>query len=114
MNSAPHAEPRTVIVGYRPKPGQEAALLALVRSHVPRLQRLGLATDHAPLAMRAADGTLVEVFEWASAAAIEAAHSHPEVHKMWAEFGAACDIVKLSQLAELQHLFAEFGPLPDA
>ena len=103
--------PRPVIACYRPKPGQEAALLELVRGHVPHLRRLGLATDRAPISMQAADGTLVEVFEWASAKAIAAAHSHPEVHAMWAAFGDACDIVKVSQLAEAQELFAEFTPL---
>jgi len=107
------AAPRTVIVAYRPRPGQQAALLQLVRDHVPNLQRLGLATDRAPFTMQAADGTLVEVFEWASAAAIEAAHSHPEVQKMWAAFGAACEYVRLSQLAEAQGPFAEFAPLPE-
>ena len=103
--------PRAVIACYRPKPGQEAALADLVRSHVPRLRALGLATDRAPYAMRAADGTLVEVFEWASAKAIADAHDNPEVHKMWAAFGAACEYVKVSQLAEAQQLFAEFTPL---
>ena len=103
--------PRTVIVAYRPKPGQEAALQALVLGHVPALRHLGLVTDRAPTLLRAADGSFVEVFEWASAAAIDAAHSHPEVHTMWAAFGAACEIVKLSQLAEAQNLFAEFTPL---
>ena len=34
-----------------------------------------------------------------------------EVHAMWAAFGEACEIVKLSQLAEAQSLFAEFAPL---
>ena len=106
-----HETPRTVIACYRAKPGQDAALEALVRRHVPVLRQLGLATDRAPMLMRAADGSLVEVFEWTSAAAIATAHSHPEVHKMWAEFGAACDDVKLSQLAEAQNLFAEFTPL---
>ena len=101
--------PRPVIVCYRPKPGQEAALAELVRGHVPALRRLGLATDRAAMRMRAADGSFVEVFEWSSAAAVAAAHGHPEVHKMWAAFGAACDHVKLSQLAEAQNLFAEFS-----
>ena len=103
--------PRPVIACYRPKPGQEAALLALVRGHVPTLRRLGLATDRAPMTLRAADGTLVEVFEWASAQAALAAHDHPEVHKLWAAFGKACDFVKLSQLPEAQQLFAEFSCL---
>ena len=103
--------PRPVIACYRPRPGQEAALLGLVRSHVPTLRRLGLATDRAPYSMRAADGTLVEVFEWSSAKAIAAAHEQPEVHAMWAAFGAACTCVKVSELAEAQQLFAEFTPL---
>ena len=103
--------PRPVIACYRPKPGKEAALMDLVRGHVPALRRLGLVTDRAPYCMRAADGTLVEVFEWASAKAIEAAHQNPEVHAMWAAFGAACSYVKLSELAEAQNLFAEFTPL---
>ena len=104
-------QPRTVVVCYRPKPGQAATLLALVRGHVPALRGLGLATDRAPILMHAANGTVVEVFEWASAAAIQAAHGHAEVHAMWAAFGAACEIVKFSGLAEAQNLFPEFGPL---
>ena len=103
--------PRPVIACYRPKPGQEAALLDLVRGHVPALRRLGLVTDRAPYCMRAADGTLLEVFEWASAKAIDAAHQNPEVQAMWAAFGVACSHLKLSELAEAQKLFAEFSPL---
>ena len=103
--------PRTVIGCYRPKPGQAAVLDELVRGHVPALQRLGLATDRAATTLRAADGTVVEVFEWASAAAIAAAHGHPEVQALWAAFGACSDHVTLSQLPEAQGLFAEFAPL---
>jgi hypothetical protein len=33
--------------------------------------------------MQASDGTIVEVFELASADAIQAAHGHPAVLKMW-------------------------------
>ncbi len=111
--AAAHDEPRTVIACYRAKPGREAALRALVRIHVPTLQRLGLATDHAPLAMQAADGTVVEVFEWASAQAIQAAHGHPDVQRMWADFEALCEHLTLAGLPEAQGLFAEFAPLPD-
>ena len=103
--------PRPVIACYRPKPGRDAALIDLVRGHVPALRRLGLVTERAPYCMRAADGTLVEVFEWASARAIEAAHESPEVRQIRAAFGAVCSYVKLSELTEAQNLFAEFGPL---
>ena len=42
-------------------------------------QRLGLATDRAPFVMQAADGSIVEVFEWASADAVTRAHHDAEV-----------------------------------
>ena len=105
------ARPRAVIASFRPRPGQEAALLAVVREHVPTLQRLGLATDRASLVMRAADGTIVEAFEWVSSAAIDAAHKHPEVLAMWQRFEAACEYTSLKDLAESQHPFAEFESL---
>ncbi len=100
--------PRAVLASFRPKPGMEAALLAVVREHVPTLQRLGLATMRASLVMRARDGTIVEAFEWASSGAIDAAHAHPEVLALWQRFEAACDYVGLADLAESRHPFAEF------
>ena len=105
------SSPRTVIACYRPRPGQAAALDELVRGHVPALQRLGLATDRAAMTLRAADGTVVEIFEWASAAAIAAAHDHPELQALRAAFGECGEHAKLSQLPEAQHFFAEFAPL---
>ena len=105
------AAPRAVLASFRPKPGQADALLAVVREHVPTLQRLGLATARASLVMRAADGTVVEAFEWASPAAIDAAHHHPEVLAMWERFAAACDYTPLKDLAEVQHPFADFEVL---
>ncbi len=108
---APHEAPRTVIATYRPKPGQAQALLALVRGHVPALQRLGLATDRAPFIMQAADGSIVEVFEWASAEAVAQAHRQPEVQAMWLRFEATCDHGSLAALPEAAGPFAEFQAL---
>lgn len=106
--AAVEARPRAVLASFRPRPGQEDALLAVVREHVPLLQRLGLATDRASLVMRAADGTIVEAFEWTGAAAIDAAHRHPEVLALWQRFEAACEYTSLKDLAEAKHPFAEF------
>jgi quinol monooxygenase YgiN len=103
--------PRLVIVAYRPKPGKEAVLLAEVRDHHPFLRSEGLATDRAPTIMRAADGTIVEVFEWASQAAIEEAHDNPRVQAMWRRFSVCCDAVPLNQLPETAAMFAEFTPV---
>jgi hypothetical protein len=99
-----------VIVAYRPKPGREAALIELVRDHVPHLRRLGLATERATLAMRAGDGTIVEVFEWCDGA-IAAAHENPEIQAMWARYAQVCDYVPLRDLAEAAQMFAQFEPL---
>jgi len=103
--------PRIVIVAYRPKPGKEAVLLAELRDHVHVLRSEGLATDRPAVHMRAKDGTLVEMFEWASPAAIEQAHGNARVQAMWERFAAFCDYVPLKSLAESGDLFAEFEPL---
>ena len=53
---------RIVIACYKPKPGKEDALKALVVDHVSTLRSLGLVTQRAPITMQAKDGTFVEVF----------------------------------------------------
>lgn len=105
---------RCVIVAYRPRPGQEAALAAAVRDHVPLLRAEGLATDRAATVMRAADGTVVEVFEWVSREAIESAHGNPAVQALWARFASACEHLPLASLAEARGLFAEFEGCDEA
>src|SRR5438270_371709 len=75
-----------VIVAYRPKPGHEAELLDLVRSRVPTLRNEDLVTDRVPVIVRARNGTIVEVSEWKSGEAIEAAHRNPRVLAMWDKF----------------------------
>ena len=99
-----------VIVAYRPKPGQEAALDALTREHVTILRRLGFATNAPAVAMRAGDGTVIESFEWREGGTAEA-HRHPEVQAMWVRYGAACDYVPLNTLKEAADLFATFTPI---
>jgi hypothetical protein len=99
---------RCVIVAYTPKAGKEEQLLAALRKHLEVLRAEQLATDKPAYVMRAEDGTVVEVFEWRSAEAINQAHTNPSVAALWAEFGAACDYTPLTKLAECQRMFAEF------
>ena len=75
-----------VIVAYRPKPGKEDDLLELVRSRVPTLRKEGFVSDRAPTIMRARDGTILEVSEWKSREAIDAAHKNPNGLAMWERF----------------------------
>jgi quinol monooxygenase YgiN len=102
---------RIVIVAYKPKPGKAEALKELMKTHVPRLRKEGLVTDRLPILMEGAEGTIIEVFEWLSADAIKAAHTNPEVLKMWDEYAEVCDYVPLNTLPEVGNLFAEFGPI---
>jgi quinol monooxygenase YgiN len=102
-----------VIVAYRPKPEKANETLALVRSRVPTLRKEGLVTDCTPTIMRARDGTIIEVSEWKSQAAIEAAHKNPNVLAMWNKFFAVCDCVPLNTLPESAEMFAGFEPVTD-
>jgi hypothetical protein len=103
---------RIVISCYRPKPGQQDALRALIQTHVATLRGVDLVTDRLPITMEAADGTVIEVFEWASAEAIQSAHGNPVVLKMWEEYATVCDYIPISQVPEAAQMFANFTPLP--
>ncbi len=100
-----------MIVAYRPKPGKEREILDLVRSRVPTLRQEDLVTDRVPTIVRAQDGTIIEVSEWKSREAIEAAHKNPNVLAMWDKFFAICDCVPLNTVAETKEMFAGFEPI---
>lgn len=99
------------IACYKPKPGKEADLAQIVQEHVPILRQEGLVTNRVAHAMKCKDGTIVEVFEWASVEAIAAAHKNPNVMTMWDRFNVACDIVKLVDVPESKEMFAGFEPI---
>jgi quinol monooxygenase YgiN len=100
-----------VIVAYKPKSGQEAALDALMAEHVPILRSAGLATARAPIIAKSKDGTVVEVFEWTSEKAIELAHADETVRALWERFEAACDYLPIANVPEAASLFSRFAPL---
>ncbi len=102
---------QVVIAVYKPRPGKEPELAALVRDHVPRLRAAGLVTERAPIAAVAADGTVLEVFEWLSADAIATAHTNPVVQQMWAEFEACCWYETPANVPDLQRMFVSLAPL---
>ena len=69
-----------------------------MRSRVPTLRNEGLVTDRTPTIMRARDGTIIEVSEWKSQEAIDAAHKNPNVLAIWSKFFAGL------RLRPAQHL----------
>ena len=102
---------QVVIACYKPKPGKAEALKELMKTHLPRLKAEGLVTDRESIIMEAADGTILEVFEWQSAEAIQQAHTNPAVLKMWGEYGEVCDYVPIGEISEAANLFSSFKPL---
>lgn len=106
--SHPQDHGNVVIAVYRPKEGQADALARLVEGHVPALRELGLVTDRDAIVLRAADGSLLEVFEWKSAAAVAEAHEHPKVRDLWGRFEAVCEWLPLGSLNEASRPFSHF------
>jgi quinol monooxygenase YgiN len=100
---------RISIVAFRPKPGKEDELKRVMATRLPLLRRLGMSTDRTNITMRATDGTLIDVSEWTDDAAIERAHTTPEVLELWQRFDACCSYVKLDTLAESHQDFATFN-----
>lgn len=99
---------RIVVVAYTPKAGKEKALNTAVKNHLAVLRAENLVTDRPATVMRAGDGSLIEVFEWRSADAIDQAHNNASVQALWEDFGEACEFTPLRNLAETEQMFAEF------
>lgn len=100
-----------VICAFKPRPGKDAEFERFIRGHVPKLRSLGLATDRTAIAGRASDGSVIEVFEWKSKGAIDEAHRHPEVLKMWGEFERLCTYHSLREVEGTDGLFPNFAPI---
>jgi len=104
-------KPEVVFALYRPHPGKDAELRALISQHIPVLRRLELITDRAAVLARAQDGTYIEVFEWRSADGSRLAHQHPEVAQVWEAMGKIADFPSLDALAEAKERFCHFEPV---
>jgi hypothetical protein len=102
----------TVIAAYRPKPGCAQQLRKLVREHRLALQAARLVTSRPPLVLRArSDGTLLEIFEWASARAPDEAHLNATIRAAWNKLAAVADFVALAEIAEATKAFSHFEAL---
>ncbi len=100
-----------VIACYRPKPGKDAALVDLMKTHLPILRGEGLVGDGPSLCGRAKDGTIIEVFCWKSREAIDAAHENPAVQAMWDKYAQVCDYAPIGDVEGAGDLFSSLEPV---
>jgi quinol monooxygenase YgiN len=99
---------RITIAAFKPNPGKEQELLAVLADRLPLLRRLGLSTAREHIVMRSESGVIVEASEWVSDAAIETAHHTPEVLALWQRFDECSTYVPLQTLPEASQMFATF------
>lgn len=103
---------RIAVVCYRAQRGAEEALHALCASHYAKLYGLGFVTRRLPVFLRARDGSVVQVLEWKSQHAIEAAGQHPAVLELRRAYAEVSELVPLAALPEAAAALALFEPAP--
>jgi hypothetical protein len=101
------SDPVTMLVTYRPKPGKEKELQALVEKHWPTLDRVGLVTKEPAKIWRAIDkGSgapyFVEWFQWKDGEASDTAHQTPEVMAVWEPMGPILEALILAQIEPIR------------
>jgi len=104
--SSGEPSPVAMLVKYTPRPGNEDALIALVRKHWPTLRTLGLVTTTPAQLFRGVDKrsnrvSIFEMFEWMDAGSSEIAHQTPEVMAVWEPMGPLLEEMDLVRLQRL-------------
>jgi hypothetical protein len=102
------SKPVPTLVAYRPKPGHEKEMLALVEKHWPILDKAGLVTKDPPKIWRAYDLErggkgepaiyFLELFAWKDEAASDVAHQTPEIMAIWEPMGAHMASLQITKL----------------
>jgi protein tyrosine phosphatase (PTP) superfamily phosphohydrolase (DUF442 family) len=103
---------RTAIVCYRAQRDAEESLHALCASHYAKLYVLGFVTRKLPVFLCARDGCVMQVLEWKSQLAIEAAGQHPAVLDLRRAYAEVSELVPLAALPEAAQALALFEPAP--
>lgn len=105
------AKSAIVFALYKPKPGKDAELLALVERHGPTLRKFGLVTERVPVVCRSANGTIIEVFEWVDGDAHKRVRQHPEIAAIWEKMGEIGSMPTLGSVPEAAEAFPHFDPV---
>lgn len=92
-------------------PENHEALRRLIASHHMTLKVEGLATSRPAQLLHAEDGTFLELFEWVSETAAQAAHSNDRVQKLWGEMGKIATFPALAEVKGCDRPFPHFSPV---
>src|SRR5262245_47738868 len=92
---------------YWVKPEKEPQFKKLLERHWPVFRELGLVADQPPhLVFRGQtkDGRIfyVETFPWKDQAAVERAHSLPEVASVWEPMGECCTEMEFPNVEQIE------------
>ena len=81
-----------------------------MREHYSILKSQHFVTNRVSIMMEAKDETIIEVFEWASEAAMQQAHNNSVIQDLWQQYEVVCDYIPVAQVAEAAQLFSAFKP----
>lgn len=98
----PQPKPVTMLCTYRPKPGKEAEMLAILKGHWATLDRVGLVTKQ-PATLYRATGRdrrqyFVEIFQWRDGEAAGIAHQTPDVMAVWEPIGTLAESMSFDEI----------------
>jgi len=99
------------IASYRPVPGRKEEFIRLLAGHIPMLRARGHVSNRPAYMLQSSDGTVLEVFEWLSEEAKDAAHRDEVVVELWNRFSGLAEFVALGSLPEASTPFANFENL---
>lgn len=96
------------VILYRPHKGKEEELLSHLRAAFPMLRRNGFISDTKVIGLKARDGRILVIFEWASPEAVDLVGEHPEVQEYWMEQDKISTFEKAADLPEFQKTIPVF------
>ena len=83
---------------YKPREGKAEELMDILKVHIPTLKEYDLITDKEPFTVLSENGTVIEIFEWASPEAIDLAHEHPAILRFCKHEGSSRGTERLPEL----------------
>jgi predicted ATPase len=101
------------LAAYRPRSGQDDALVRLLRDDLATLRRRGHVTSRAAPLIRTERGDLLVVLEWSSEHAVADAHEDPEVLAVWRRKDGLAEYICPRELAGADVPFARWAVVAD-